>query len=88
MFAAAEPDFEADVVGGRIEQVGKIGRTPASDVERKPRQQMFDQIGLVDAEFVALAPPEKRTVRVSGAAIARRCIAIAGIAGRSTHRSV
>jgi hypothetical protein len=49
---------------------------------------MFDQIGLVDAEFVALAPPEKRTVRVNGAAILGRCIAIAGIAGRSTHRSV
>jgi hypothetical protein len=72
MFAAAESDFEADVVGGWIEQVGKIGRAGTADVERKPRQQMFDQIGLVDAEFMALAPPEKRPVRVNDAAIARR----------------
>jgi hypothetical protein len=49
---------------------------------------MFDQIGLMRAEFVALAPPEERTVRASGDAIAGRCIAFRGIAGCNTHRSV
>jgi hypothetical protein len=49
---------------------------------------VFDQIGLVRAEFVTLAPPEKRTMRVRGSAIAGRRIAFRRIAGCDTHRSV
>ena len=62
MLAAAESDFEPDVVDRRIEQRREIGRAGLADVERKTRQQMLDQVGLVDAELVALAPPEERTV--------------------------
>ena len=88
MLAAAESDFEPDFVGRRIEQAGEIGRAGLRDVERKPRQQMLDQIGLVRAQLVALAPPEERTARVSGDAIVGRRIAIAGIALCDAHRSV
>ena len=58
VFAAAESDFEPDFLGLRIEQVSEIGRAEAG-VEGKPRQQMFDQIGLMRAKLVALAPPEQ-----------------------------
>ena len=63
MLAAAESDFEPDAFDRRVEQRGKVGRAWAADIERKPRQQMFDQVGLMQAELVALAPAEKRTVR-------------------------
>jgi hypothetical protein len=49
---------------------------------------VFDQIGLVRAQLVALAPPEERAVRASGSAIVGRRIAIVGIAGSYVHRSV
>src|SRR5258708_4064243 len=88
MFAAAESDFEPDFIGWRVEQVSEIGWARAADVERKARQQVFDQIGLVRAEFVTLAPTEKRTMRVRGNAIVGRCIAFRRIAGRDTHRSL
>jgi hypothetical protein len=88
MFAAAESDFEPDFLGRRIEQVSEIGRARAGDVERQPRQQMIDQIGLTRAQLVALAPAEERTARVRGDAIAGRCIAFRSIAGSYTHRSV
>jgi hypothetical protein len=88
MLAAAEADFEPEIIGRRVEQVSKIGWARAADVERKPRQPVFDQIGLVRAEFVTLAPPEKRTMRVRGSAIAGRRIAFRRIAGCDTHRSV
>src|SRR6478672_12369352 len=35
VFAAAESDFEPDLIGPRIEQVSEIGRPGAGDVERK-----------------------------------------------------
>src|SRR5260370_8152933 len=60
VFAAAESDFEPDFIGPRIEQPSEIGRAGAADVERKPGQQMFDQIGLMRAPPVALASPEQR----------------------------
>ena len=72
MLAATKSDFEANVFNRRIKQRGKIGRAGAADVERQPRQQMFDQVGLMDAELVALAAPEKRTVGVNAGAIVRR----------------
>jgi hypothetical protein len=49
---------------------------------------VFDQVGLVRSKLVALAPPEKRTAGMIGSAIVGRCIAIVGIAGCDTHRSV
>jgi hypothetical protein len=84
MLAAAESDFKANDVNRRIEQLRKIGPIRAADVERKPRQQMFDQVGLTGAELVALAPAEERTVRVSGSVIVGQCFAVAGDDG---HRS-
>ena len=75
MLAAAEPDFKANDIDRRIEQLGEAGPVRAADVERKPRQQMFDQVGLMGAQLVALAPAEERTVRVSGGVIVRRCVA-------------
>ncbi len=62
MFAAAKSDFEPDAVEWTIEQFGEItGAIEArpGDVERKPWQQMFDQVGLVQAELMALAAAEK-----------------------------
>ena len=88
MFAAAESDLEPDRVGRRVEQVGEIGWRGAGDVERKARQQMLDQIGLVRAELVALAPAEERTVRVRGRVVAGRGVVIGWIAGGDAHRSV
>jgi hypothetical protein len=88
MLAAAEADFEPDFVGTRIEQLGKIGRTGPADVERKARQQVFDQLSLVDAQLVTLAPSEERAVRASGVAVVGRRVAILGIAAPDAHRSV
>ena len=89
MLAATEPDFEPDFGGRRVEQCGEVGRAGIADVERKMRQQVLDQLGLVQTEFVALAPPEERTVRVNGAAVvARRLVAIGRIAAGAGHRSV
>jgi hypothetical protein len=88
MLAAAESDFKANDIDRRIEQLGEPGPIRAADVERKPRQQMLDQVGLVRAELVALAPPKERTARVSGDAIAGPRIAIARIALCDAHRSV
>ena len=96
MFAAAKSDLEPDLAGRRVEQAGETGRARSVDVERQPRQQMFDQVGLARAQSVALAPSEKRTVRVNGGVIVGRCVAIAvvilgvifGIAGRDAHRRV
>ena len=51
------------------------------------RQQIVDQVGLVDAELVALAAAEERAVRMRRRAVVRRRIAIVGLAGRD-HRSV
>src|SRR5205823_11240955 len=88
VFAAAESDFEPDFIGPRIEQVSEIGRAGAGDVERKSRQQMFDQIGLMRAELVALAPPEQCTARLRGDPIVGRRIAFRSIAGCNTYRSI
>jgi hypothetical protein len=43
---------------------------------------------LVQAELVTLAASEKRAVRMKGAAITRRCIAIDRIVACDIHRSV
>ena len=49
------------------------------------RQQIIDQIGLMDAELVPLAAAEERA-RMRAGAVVRRRIAIVDVASR--HRSV
>ena len=88
MLAAAESDFEPDIGDVAIEQVGKPRGCGCSDVERQMRQQIVDQVGLMDAELVALAAAEERAARMCGRAIIRRRVAVAGIAWGSHHRSV
>src|ERR1700682_394459 len=92
MFAAAESDFEPEIIDRHIEQTSEIGGAGLADVERKPRQQVLDQVGLVETELVALAPSEKRTGESSGSAVMGRGIAV-GVAMGGTprgdaHRSV
>ena len=52
------------------------------------RQQIVDQVGLVDAELVALAAAEERAARMCRRAVIRRRVAVAGIARDGHHRSV
>ena len=82
MFAATESDFEPDIADRPVEQPGEIRWTRAANLQRKPRQQMFDQVGLVRAQPVTLAPAEERAVRVNDVGIVGRGVAIAGIADR------
>src|ERR1700722_3871134 len=62
MLAAAEADFQGDVVGHvggpRRERSGR----PGAEIERKPRQQTLDQRGLVRPQWMALAPAEEGAV--------------------------
>ena len=83
MFAAAESDFQPDSVRLRLEDVGEIIRRGGADIQRQMRQQIVDQVGLMDAELVALAAAEERAVRMRDAAVLRRRIAIADIAGEA-----
>ena len=52
------------------------------------RQQIVDQVGLMNAELVALAAAEERAARMRRRAVIRRRVAIAGIAWGHRHRSV
>ena len=88
MLAAAESDFEPDILDVAIEQIGKPCRRGRSDIERQMRQQIVDQVGLMDAELVALAAAEERAVRMCRRAIIRRRVAVADVARCSHHRSV
>ena len=85
MLAAAESDFETDALDCRIEQRREVGRTGTADVELKMRQQMLDQVGLMRAELVALAPSEERALRMNRGAIIGWGV---GVAGGAAHRSV
>jgi hypothetical protein len=64
MLAAAEADLEPHIVRRGIEDLARIPRRLARDVERKMRQQMIDQLGLVLPELVALAAPEEGALAV------------------------
>jgi len=88
MLAAAKSDFQAHALRLWVEQRCEVRRTRAGNVEREMRQQVLDQIGLMDAELVALAPPEERAVRVNRSAIAGRRVAMIGIARGAAHRNV
>jgi hypothetical protein len=85
MFAATESDFETNALDCRIEQGCEFGGTATADVEREMRQQMLDQVGLMRAELVALAPSEERALRMSSGAIIGRGV---GVAGGAAHRKV
>ena len=85
MLAAAESDFETDALDCRIEQRREVGRTGAADVERQMRQQVLDQVGLMRAELVALAPSEERALRMNRGTIIGWGV---GVAGGVAHRSV
>jgi hypothetical protein len=62
----------------------------AADGEREPRQQVFDQVGLVQPQLVSLAAAEERTLRTDGVIgrIAGPGIVPGGIAVCAIHRSV
>jgi len=62
--------------------------TRSADVEREMRQQMLDQVGLMRAQPVALAPPEERALPINRGVTVGRCIAMIRIAGSAAHRSV
>ena len=79
MLAAAEADFEPNILERRFKNIRKIFRRRRADVERKTRQQIVDQVGLMRAQLVALAPAKER-------ALAVRVLAV-GIGG-AVHRSV
>jgi hypothetical protein len=49
---------------------------------------MFDQVGLVRPQPMTLAPAKERSLRVNGAGITGRCVAIPAMAGGGTHRNV
>ena len=63
MLTAAEPDFESRRVNGHVEQRAQVRRCWNIQVDRELRQQLRDQVGLVQAKLVALAPSEERAVR-------------------------
>ena len=88
MLAAAEADFEPDILDVAVEQIGKPRRRCRCDIERQMRQQIVDQVGLVNAELVALAAAEERAARMCRRAVIRRRVAVAGIARDGHHRSV
>ena len=81
MLAAAKSDFEPDIPDVAIEQLGEPVRRGRSDIERQMRQQIVDQVGLMDAELVALAAAEERAVRMQRRAVIRRRVAVAGFVG-------
>ncbi|MGY3497580.1 hypothetical protein ACVW1B_006999 [Bradyrhizobium sp. USDA 4502] len=87
MLAAAEADFEPDILDAVVEQLGqRLGRG-RRDVDRQMRQQSVDQVGLVRAQLVALAPSEERAARMRHRAVVGG-IAIAAVAWSRCHRSV
>src|SRR5579863_784127 len=86
MLAAAKSDFEPDAIDRGIEKSGKIFRLRAGNVQRELRQQLIDEVGLVRAQPVTLAPAKERALPANGGRIAGRCIATAGILVGGTHR--
>ena len=58
MLAAAEADFEPDVVDA-VEQRAQIGGRGRGQIEREPRQQRVEQRRLARPQRMALAPAEE-----------------------------
>jgi hypothetical protein len=88
MLATAKADFQVDLARPGLKAIGDIAWSGVSDIESKPRQQMFDQAGLMGAQPVALASAEKRAMRPPRAIIAVRLVAPRAVAGRRVHRRV
>jgi hypothetical protein len=64
MLAAAEADLEPQIVDCGDKDLAGIRRCLAVDGQRKTRQQMIDQLGLVLPELMALAAPEEGALAV------------------------
>ena len=64
MLAAAESDFEPDIVERRIEQLGEIGRRGLPMSSARCGSRCSIRSAWCDAELVALAAPEERAVRM------------------------
>jgi hypothetical protein len=88
MLTAAKADLEPHRLRRRIEQLRDSGGGRRCDVERKMRQQVLDEIGLVGAQFVALAAAEERAARMRRGIVAGWHVAGSGIARGRRHRSV
>ncbi len=89
MLAAAKADFEPDILDLAVEELGEmLAALPRCDIERQMRQQIVDQVGLVNAELVALAAAEERAARMCRRAVIRRRVAVTDIARDGHHRSV
>ena len=88
MLATAKSDFEPDIRRPAFEEIGKPRRCGRCDIERQVRQQIVDQVGLMDAELVALAAAEERAMRMGRGAVIRRHVAVADVARWDDHRSV
>jgi hypothetical protein len=59
MLAAAKSDFDTDFLDADVKERAQIGRCRRCQVERQPRQQCFDQVGLVQPQPLALAAAKK-----------------------------
>jgi len=68
MLAAAESNLELDPVDSNTEQRNKIGRRCADNIQRKPRQQIFDEVRLVRTQSVPLRRPKKEPCRCTATA--------------------
>ena len=70
MLAAAEADFEADVIDRRRKQRRADRPAPACEIERKPRQQRLEQRGLARPQRMPLRRPKKAPRALVVAAVA------------------
>jgi hypothetical protein len=59
MLAATKADFEPDSIDRHAEQPGEVGRLRAANVQRKPRQQVCDQAGLVRPQSMTFSPAKE-----------------------------
>ena len=88
VLGSAEADLEADVIDRSWKQRGEIacGR---GQIHREPRQQRFEQSGLVRAQGVSLAPAEECAVMVGlvvgHGALRRRRHSTSRLRGRSAR---
>ena len=70
MLAAAKPDLDPDAAGPRFEQCSEIAGRRSGDIDRKLRQELIDQPGLMWPQLVSLAPPEERRLAMAGLILA------------------
>ena len=63
MLAAAEADFQPDVVERACKKRAQIGRRRLGEIEREARQQRVEQRRLPRLQRMALAPAEEGALR-------------------------